>query len=67
MLAINAGMINVLGLITVLHQSVSHMTGNASLLSQALVSGQSSQLVYLSLVILSYMIGASYSGFYSRK
>ena len=63
MLAINAGMINVLGLITVLHQSVSHMTGNASLLTQALVSGQSSQLIYLSLVILSYMIGASYSGF----
>jgi len=31
MLAVNAGMINILGLITVLHQSISHMTGNASL------------------------------------
>ncbi len=30
LLAINAGMINVLGLITLLHQSVSHMTGNVS-------------------------------------
>ena len=37
MLAINAGMINVLGLITVLHQSISHMTGNASLMAQALI------------------------------
>ncbi|KCX94735.1 hypothetical protein J568_0656 [Acinetobacter baumannii 6112] len=27
LLAMNAGMINVLGLITLLHQSVSHMTG----------------------------------------
>ena len=37
MLAVNAGMINVLGLITVLHQSISHMTGNASLLAQAII------------------------------
>ncbi len=33
-LAVNAGMINVLGLVTVLHQSVSHMTGNVSMLAQ---------------------------------
>ncbi|MFN3894470.1 MAG: DUF1275 family protein, partial [Acinetobacter sp.] len=32
-LAVNAGMINVLGLVTVLHQSVSHMTGNVSMLA----------------------------------
>ena len=37
MLAINARMINVFGLITVLHHSVSHMTGKANLLSEALV------------------------------
>ena len=63
MLAINAGMINVLGLMTVLHQSVSHMTGNASLFAQALVTQQYSQLIYLFLVILSYILGAAYSGF----
>ena len=34
-LAVNAGMINVLGLVTVLHQSVSHMTGNVSMLAMA--------------------------------
>ena len=36
MLAMNAGMINVLGLISLLHQSVSHMTGNASLIALSL-------------------------------
>lgn len=63
MLAINAGMINVLGLITVLHQSVSHMTGNASLLAQALIYQQYDVVVYLFLIICSYVLGSSYSGF----
>lgn len=63
MLAINAGMINVLGLITVLNQSVSHMTGNVSLFAQSLVMGQSTQVIYLSWVVFSYMVGASCSGF----
>ena len=36
LLALNAGMVNVLGLITVLHQSVSHMTGNVSMLAMSL-------------------------------
>jgi uncharacterized membrane protein YoaK (UPF0700 family) len=39
-LAVNAGMINVLGLVTVLHQSVSHMTGNVSMLAMALLNWQ---------------------------
>lgn len=63
MLAINAGMINVLGLITVLHQSISHMTGNASLLAQALIQQQFDVVLYLFLILLSYVLGSSYSGF----
>lgn len=63
MLAVNAGMINVLGLITVLHQSVSHMTGNASMLAQAIVHHQFDMVLYLALIILSYVLGSSYSGF----
>lgn len=39
-LAVNAGMINVLGLVTVLHQSVSHMTGNVGMLAMALLDWQ---------------------------
>jgi len=61
-LAVNAGMINVLGLVTVLHQSVSHMTGNISMLAMALVNWEPQHIVYLFLVTLCYVIGSMYSG-----
>lgn len=61
-LALNAGMINVLGLVTVLHQSVSHMTGNVSMLAMALLQWQPETILYLLLVILCYVIGSMYSG-----
>ncbi|WP_347452714.1 YoaK family protein [Acinetobacter thermotolerans] len=61
-LAVNAGMINVLGLITVLHQSVSHMTGNVSMLAMALVNWEPQHIVYLVLVTTCYVIGSMYSG-----
>ncbi|ATO20434.1 DUF1275 family protein [Acinetobacter sp. LoGeW2-3] len=61
-LAVNAGMINVLGLITVLHQSVSHMTGNVSMLAMALVNWEPNHIVYLVLVTACYVIGSMYSG-----
>ena len=63
MLVMNAGMINVLGLISLLHQSVSHMTGNASLLAIHLVEHDFSSVIFLILVMLSYVLGSSYSGF----
>ena len=62
-LAVNAGMINVLGLITVLHQSISHMTGNASLLAQAIIHQQFDIVIYLALILICYVLGSSYSGF----
>lgn len=61
-LAVNAGMINVLGLVTILHQSVSHMTGNVSMLAMALIAGQPATIIYLILVLLCYVIGSFYSG-----
>ena len=62
LLAINAGMINVLGLITVLHQSVSHMTGNVSILAMAILEWDASAVLFLSLITLCYVIGSLYSG-----
>lgn len=62
LLAINAGMINVLGLITVLHQSVSHMTGNVSVLAMAIIQWDLSATVFLMLITLCYVIGSFYSG-----
>lgn len=63
MLALNAGMINVLGLFSLLHQSVSHMTGNVSLLADAVVHLQYQQVLFLFLIVLSFVLGSSYSGF----
>ena len=62
-LAVNAGMINVLGLMTVLHQSVSHMTGNVSMFAMALWDLKWNTVLYLVLVVLSYVMGSFYSGF----
>lgn len=63
LLAMNAGMINVLGLVTVLHQSVSHMTGNISVLAMAVLDFNWHSVFYLSLVVICYVIGSFYSGF----
>lgn len=61
-LAVNAGIINVLGLVTVLHQSVSHMTGNVSILAMAVLNWQPASILYLFFITLSYVIGSFYSG-----
>lgn len=63
MLAMNAGMINVLGLISLLHQSVSHMTGNASLMALGLAEQDFSSVASLFLIITSYVLGSSFSGY----
>ena len=61
-LAMNAGIINVLGLLTVLHQSVSHMTGNVSLVAMALLNGHFDTLIYLLCILICYVLGSAYSG-----
>ncbi|WP_335950774.1 YoaK family protein [Acinetobacter beijerinckii] len=62
LLALNAGMVNVLGLFTVLHQSVSHMTGNVSMLAMSVLNWQPEHFFYLSSVIVCFVIGSFYSG-----
>ncbi|WP_151826272.1 YoaK family protein, partial [Acinetobacter junii] len=62
LLALNAGMVNVLGLFTVLHQSVSHMTGNVSMLAMSLLDWQPDHFIYLALVVICFVIGSFYSG-----
>ena len=62
MLAVNAGMINVLGLISLLHQSVSHMTGNASLIAVSVFEHDFTNVAFLILIVVSYVFGSSISG-----
>lgn len=63
LLAMIAGMINVLSLITVLHQSISHMTGNVSMLAMDLVDWKVHNIIYLVFVIVCFVLGSFYSGF----
>lgn len=62
-LAFNAGMINALGLLSIWHQTVSHMTGNVSMLAIAILHGQSMQAIYGICVITSFVLGSLYSGY----
>lgn len=62
-LAFNAGMVNALGLLNVWHQTVSHMTGNVSLLGIAIANGQYQHVVYGICVIASFVLGSLYSGY----
>lgn len=63
MLAFNAGMINALSLVTVLHQSISHMTGNVSMFAVAWADQNYHMMFYLILVVLFFVLGAFYSGY----
>lgn len=62
LLALNAGMLNVMGLITVLHQSISHMTGNVSLFAMALWESNLDIMLYLGLITVCFVVGSFYSG-----
>ena len=54
-LAFNAGMVNALGLLNIWHQTVSHMTGNVSMLAIAIVHGQFMHAIYIICVISSFV------------
>lgn len=61
-LAINAGFINAVGLLGVSHQAISHLTGTSTVLSLALAQQHSGDVLHLLLVMLSFVLGAAYSG-----
>lgn len=61
-LALNAGFINAIGLLGFKHQAVSHLTGTATFLSLSLVDRNVQEILHLFLVMLSFVIGAAYSG-----
>lgn len=62
-LAFNAGMVNALGLLNIWHQTVSHMTGNVSMLAIAIVHGQFMHSLYILCALISFVLGSLYSGY----
>jgi uncharacterized membrane protein YoaK (UPF0700 family) len=62
-LAFIAGMINVIGWLGFSHQTVSHLTGNTSMLAAAVAIGNFSAASHFGIVIGSFLLGTVLSGF----
>ncbi len=63
LLAFVAGSINAIGLLGFEHQSVSHLSGTATLLSTTILDGSLEATLHLAGILLSFFLGASFSGF----
>jgi uncharacterized membrane protein YoaK (UPF0700 family) len=64
-LALLAGIINAVGLLGFAHQSVSHLSGTATLLGVGLLTG--SEAGHLLAILLSFLVGAAISGYFNRS
>ncbi|MES2883743.1 MAG: YoaK family protein [Pseudomonadota bacterium] len=62
LLAFNAGGINAVGLLSLEHQALSHVTGSGSWLGLELARGNGGQALHLVLVIVAFFAGAVLSG-----
>ncbi len=61
-LALLAGIVNAVGLLGFAHQSISHLSGTATLLGAEL-AGLSNSSLHLAAILVSFMLGAALSGF----
>lgn len=61
-LAFIAGCINVIGLLGFEHQSVSHLSGTATLLGTNMIDGSVSTVLHLGAVLFAFFVGAAISG-----
>jgi len=62
-LALVAGYVNAVGLLGFDHQSVSHLSGTATLLGTEIYGGALEKVAHLIGVLLSFLLGASIAGF----
>lgn len=62
-LAFLAGMINVVGLLSFAHQTVTHLTGTTSMVAAALVDGDWQAGIRLASIVASFFAGTILSGF----
>ncbi|HEX2750267.1 MAG TPA: YoaK family protein [Verrucomicrobiales bacterium] len=62
-LAFVAGFVNVIGLLGFQHQAVTHLTGTASLLAEAMSDLQSDSILHFAAVLGSFVFGCVVSGF----
>ena len=63
-LALVAGMVNAVGLLGFKHQSISHLSGTATLLGTGILDHDVFDTLHLILVLLSFLAGSAISGFF---
>lgn len=66
-LAIVAGFVNAIGLLGFKHQSISHLSGTATLLGTGIISSTLVDVFHLFIVLFSFLIGAAISGYFLRN
>lgn len=62
-LALVAGLVNAVGLLSFEHQSVSHLSGTATLLGASFLDATFQSIVHLLGILLSFLFGSSIAGF----
>ncbi|MCT7940224.1 YoaK family protein [Shewanella holmiensis] len=65
-LALVAGIVNAVGLLGFQHQSISHLSGTATMLGTGIIGANLFDVVHLALVLLSFVIGSAISGYFLR-
>lgn len=65
-LALVAGLVNAIGFLGFKHESVSHLSGTTTLLGTGIINSSFSDVLHLFIILLSFVLGASVSGFTLR-
>lgn len=66
-LAFVAGFINSIGLLSFNHQSISHLSGTATLLGSGSINSSFADTVHLALILLSFLFGSVISGYFLKS
>ncbi|WP_158967858.1 YoaK family protein [Paraglaciecola sp. L3A3] len=63
-LALVAGLVNAIGLLGFKHQSISHLSGTATLVGTGFLNSSFIDVLHLALVLFSFLIGSMISGYF---
>ena len=66
-LAMVAGLVNSIGLLGFKHQSISHLSGTATLLGTGIVNSTLIDVFHLVFILFSFLVGAAISGYFLRS
>jgi uncharacterized membrane protein YoaK (UPF0700 family) len=66
-LAFVAGFINSIGLLGFNHQSISHLSGTATLLGSGSINSSFADTLHLALILLSFLFGSAISGYFLKS